>query len=270
MDGSEIGFFTAQPYMVGGPGFGVFSLVHFAYLGYSIALIAVLVHVYGGLREGVGWGTPRRTMLLVVAGIPLLLLISQDAIMSSAGVFGAQWWPLHSCNICEYLGLIYALRPNKFSGEVLFTLGIVGALLAIVFPNWWYCPGWSWPVVCGFTEHSCIIAFILMQAFAGDFKPRMRDIWQTVAFLAVYAPIAYWFNKAHDTNFLFVNTPSPGSPMVPAAEVFGNPGYLLPFALVILAAFFGIHALWNALERHGVPERFRARRSAKRTSGAAS
>lgn len=79
-------------------------------------------------------GSARRTMLLVVAGIPLVLLVSQDVIMAQAGVFGAQWWPLHSCNICEYLAFVYALRPNRFCGEVIFTLGIVGAACALLFP----------------------------------------------------------------------------------------------------------------------------------------
>lgn len=245
MDPSDITFFTAQPYMVdSGLGFPEFGLIHFLYMAYAIAVIVCLTKIYGRLPEGTKWGSPRRNMMIVVAIIPLCLLASQDIIMARAGVFGAQWWPLHSCNLCEYLGLFYALYPNKFSGETLSTLGVVGAACALLFPNWAYCPAWSWPVVCGFSEHSLIIAFITMQIVHGDFTPRMRDVWMPIVLLLAYAPWAYSFNKAHDTNFLFINTPSPGSPMVGLAETFGNPGYIVPIALALFASFFMMHAIW--------------------------
>lgn len=261
MDASQIGFFTAQPYMVDCDGFPLFGWIHLAYLAYSLALMAVLIHLYTGFEEGTEWGRPRRTMMLVVAGIPLVLLISQDAIMSQAGVFGAQWWPLHSCNICEYVGLIYALRPNRFMGEVLFTLGIFGALCALLFPNWSYCPPFTWPVVCGFTEHSLIIAFMVMQLAAGDFKPRLRDVWQPAVLLGIYAPIAYVFNKQNDTNYLFINTPSPGSPLVGLEDMFGSPGYVFAMAAVLFAVFLGMHALWRKIDSQGIVERYQHRRA---------
>lgn len=264
MDDGGIGFFTAQPFMVGGEGFPLFGLAHIFYLVYGICLIAFLVYVYAGLPEGLRWSSPRRTMLLVVAGVPIVLLLSQDIIMFRAGVFGVQWWPLHSCNICEFLALIYAVKPNRFCGEVLFTLGIVGALAALLFPNWSYCPPWSWPVLCGFTEHSLIIGFVVMQLFGGDLKPDRRSIWKPLVLLCVYSPLAYAFNRSFGTNFFFVNAPAEGSPMVAVADVFGNPGYLVPFAVVLIASWFGLYALWDALERRGIPHRFRKRRERRR------
>lgn len=117
--------------------------------------------------------------------------------------------------------------------------------MRVAFPNWSYCPPLTWPVVCGFTEHALIIAFIAMLLAGSDFKPRIRDAWMPAALLAAYAPIVYVFNKAHDTNYLFINTPSPGSPMMPAADAFGNPGYLVPLALAAIGSFLLMHALWQ-------------------------
>lgn len=187
--------------------------------------------------------------MLVVAVVPLVLLVSQDVIMARAGVFGVQWWPLHSCNACEYIALLYAIRPNRPSGEILFTLGTVGALAAILFPGWLYCPPLTWPVVCGFTEHGLIMAFILMIVVGGDFEPKLRDIWVVIVFTGVYAFCAYQFNAAFDTNFLFVNTPSEGSPLVVWAQMFGSPGYLVPFAALIMGLWVVLHLVADAVRR---------------------
>lgn len=256
MESSQIGFFTAQPLMGGeGQGFAIFGSVHLWYLAYAIALIVALVCVYRRFAPGTGWGTPRRTMMLVVACVPLALLLSQDCIMIKAGVFSANWWPLHTCNFCELFALLYALRPNDFSGEVLSTLGVVGAICALLFPNWAYCPPWTWPVVCGFTEHALIVAFIAMLVFGGDFKPVRAHIGKPLAFLAVYLVVMYAFNQAFDTNFLFLNYPTAGSPLVGLADLFGNPGYIVPSLALLVAVFFGMYGVWGI-----VGKRLRAKR----------
>lgn len=243
MGSADIGFFTAQPLMLGGEGFPLFGTVHLLYLTYSITLIVVLTVLFRRLPQGLGLQEPRRRMLFVIAAIPLALLLSQDAIMIAAGQFVPQYWPLHSCNACELLALIYALKPNRFCGETLFTLGIIGASAALLFPNWAYCPPWSWPVVCGFTEHSLIIAFIIMLIAGGEFAPAIKRIWQPILFTSIYAAAAHALNDALHTNFLFVNTPATGSPLEGLEQTFGNPGYLVPFALGI----FGIWALMYAI-----------------------
>lgn len=239
----EFDFFTPAPLMLAGPGFSLFGPEHIAWLIYAAALVIVLIVIYRRLPEGIELGSRRRTAMLVVAGVPLVLLVSQDVLMARAGVFSAAWWPLHSCNVCEYLALVYAIRPNRFCGEVLFTLGTVGAIAALLFPGWTYCPPLTWPVVCGFTEHALIMAFILMIVVGGDFRPHLRDIWMTILFTAAYAFFAYWFNTAFGTNFMFVNTPSEGSPLVLWEQMFGYPGYLVPYAALVLVIWVDLHLI---------------------------
>ena len=54
--------------------------------------------------------------MLVVALVPLALLVGDDVLMASWGLFSPQWWPLHTCNMCEYLLLVYAIHPNRPAG----------------------------------------------------------------------------------------------------------------------------------------------------------
>jgi len=213
-----------------GVGFSTFGSAHVAWLVAVAMLDVLVVRGYCGLPRGTEKGSPRRRMMLVVALVPLALLVGDDVLMASWGVFSPQWWPLHTCNMCEYLLLVYALRPNRATGEVVFTLGLLGALLALVFPGWTNCAPYTYPCLCGFAEHGLLVAFVLMLLVGGDLHPRRKDLRISIAFVAAYLAVIYPLNKVLDTNFAFVSTPAYGSPLMAVAAVFGNPGYLVPYA----------------------------------------
>lgn len=245
------GFFTPIAAMEDGSGFQIGSLPHLAYLAYSAILIASVVLIYRHLSEDTSWGTPRRSMMLILALSAFCLKLTEIALMIRYDVYGVFWWPLHPCNICVLLLVIYAFRPNYFSGEVLYALGIPGGLAGMLFADWikrttiplnWFC----W---CGFTEHSMIVAFPLMLIVAHDFRPSMKRIWEPIAFACLGAPVFHLFNNHFGTNYWFVNTPSPGSPLESWANIWGNPGYLIPYAVALFGIWFLMYLPWAIADR---------------------
>ena len=88
-----------------GQGWPLFGAVHVAWLAASCALIAFCVLHYRALSAG----QARKQMTYVVTIVPLILLALQDLGFIVTGTFTPSWWPLHSCNACEYLGIIYAI-----------------------------------------------------------------------------------------------------------------------------------------------------------------
>jgi uncharacterized membrane protein YwaF len=161
-----------------GQGWPLFGAVHVAWLAASCALIAFCVLHYRALSAG----QARKRMTYVVAIVPLILLASQDLGFIATGTFTPSWWPLHSCNACEYLGVIYAIWPAAWIGETLFCLSATGAICAVLFPGWAWCPPLSWPVICGFAEHSLMLALVLMKLSTGELRPSLRRLWQAVVF----------------------------------------------------------------------------------------
>lgn len=180
-----------------------------------------------------------RGMTVLIMGC----LASEDGLMIASGTFWPAWWPLHLCNFAEFFCVGYAIRPNRACRELLLTVGISGSLCAMLFPGWSYCPAYSWPVICGFVEHALIFAVTLCALADWRTCPRWRDLWLTVVFLACYGVFFRRFNATMGANFGFVTRPAEGSPMVGWEQDFGNPGYLVPYALAFAAGAVGLHAV---------------------------
>ncbi len=251
MDTGQIGFFTPIAAMEEGSGFAIGSPFHIAYLALSALLVCTLVITYRHLRPGIRGKTPRRIMLLCVSLTAIGLKMSELAIMMAWGVYNVFWWPLHPCNICALLCVLFAIVPNNPTGEVLYALGIPGGMAGLLFADWigrtavvlnWFC-------LCGFVEHALLVAFPLMIISGGDFRPSMRRIWQPLAFVALCAPPVRLFNTHFGTNYWFINKPSPGSPLETWASLWGNPGYLVPFALLTLGIWTCMYLPWALSDR---------------------
>lgn len=235
---------TPTPLLPRGQGFGYFGPVHLAWIAYCVALVAGCTHAYLRASEK---GRRRATWALAIA--PLVLLASQDILMIASGTFTPAWWPLHSCNACEYLGLIYAAIPAAWIGETLFCLSATGAVCAILFPGWAWCPPLSWPVFCGFTEHSLMLTLVVAKVMSGELVPELRRMWQAIAFSGAYALFCMIVNARFGTNFMFLNAPAEGSPLIAFEQWLGYPGYLVPFLLGIVALWRGMYALAGRVQK---------------------
>ena len=229
---------TAQPLLLHAGGFSLFGREHLLWLCGCAVLVFALVRSYHRLASGPrGIGEPGAVRLLRAMAVAMLaLLASDDALMVASGTFTAPWWPLHFCNFAEYFSLAYAIRPNRPCRELLLTIGMAGGITALLFPGWSYCPAYTWPVICGFLEHSLILATSLCAVTAPAPRPRRRDVWFSLGFVACYAAFFRWFNAAMGTNFGFLNEAAAGSPLWVWQEWLGNPGYLVPYALSFVVA----------------------------------
>lgn len=250
----SVGFFTPLALVGEAYGFPLFGTYHLIYIAYAAMLVTVLTIVYRRLSPDTSWGSPRRIMLIVVSSTIILLKLSEISIEIYRGTYNVYWWPLHPCNICGVLCLLYALRPNKPTGEILYALGLPGSMAGILFADWIKVSmPWNWFCLCGFTEHALLIAFPLMLLLSHDFRPSMRRIWQPIVFVLACAPFIYIFNLHFGTNYWFINTPSPGSPLVLFADLCGDPGYLIPYAILVFGSWTLMYLPWR--ERKAKPRK---------------
>lgn len=246
----DYGFFTAQEFLPHGIGMGMYSAAHITWLVVLGVLVATISAVYKRLGQ-----TGRKRMRIGLSCGLVASEMCRVCLLAAQGVYTAFYWPLHLCGLAMFILLGFALRPNRFCGETLYSLCLPGAFAALLFPDWVSNqPVWQFQSVHSFLYHGVLVGGIFMLLLGGDIRPRADGLKYPVLMLACIAPPLYFLNKLVAANFLFLNTPSRGSPLEIFSNAFGNPGYLLPFgALVLVVVSLFYLPIWvkNALaKRH--------------------
>lgn len=121
-----------------------------------------------------------------------------------------------------------------------------GAFLALLTPDWTNYAPFGFLSCAGFLIHTLLVCFPLMLTLGGEIRPNARNLPKCLLFLAVLALPMFFFDKATHMNFMFLNWPSPGSPLEWFAAL-GSPGYLLGFlpltAAIWLLLYLPLHLL---------------------------
>lgn len=229
-----------------GSGFGIFSTVHLGVLAVLAVGVAVLVVSYRRAAPD-----RRRRLRVSVAWTVLMLEVLRQLAYLATGTYTADILPLHVCGFATFVVFVDAMRPNRWTGDFLYAMGWWGALAADLFPDWA-----DWPILNiytwqSFSIHALILGYVLMLLVGGDLVPDVRNLWRVAVLTTVFATVGALVNQMWGTNFWFLNTGAPGSPLQGIQELAGS--FYVP-VLIVLAAL-----LWTVLY---LPWLLRARRSA--------
>ncbi len=211
-------------------GFGLFSAAHLAVLCGIILLCAVCI-----IRLRRSSAATQRRAALLLSGTALLLEIIRVSVFCITGCMNIGLLPLHLCGLAVYLCVIFSWIPADWLGQTLYALCLPGACAALLFPDWSCYALSSFVSVTSFAIHTSVVLYILLQTACGAIRPRLRAIYKPIAFLCVVVPPIALFNRTFGTNYMFLQTPSAGSPLVLLYELAGERyiGYLLLYAIVI-------------------------------------
>lgn len=228
-------------------GFETLGPAHLLVVACCAVAVVLLVRRYRRLPAGLVGASPRRRQLVAMAVIPPVLLLSRALTLIAAGQFWAIFWPLHICNICEYLCVVLAIHPHgRFGqglGNLLFCWGIVGGVGAIVLPGWsWYCPLFCWASLCGFAGHALMLASVLCVVVGRDVRPSVRWIWLPIAAGVAGGALFSLVNPVWGTNFFFVTDPAAaGAPFAWGLATFGDPGFLAAYLAIVTAIWLCLY-----------------------------
>ena len=216
-------------------GFSYYGTYHMCWLIALVVLCVVLCPVYRRMSA-----RGQKRMGIVLCTIPLVIEVLSDSVLLYNGCFEIQHLPLHLCGLTMFVSFYHALTQHDWAGQVLFCLGLPGALCALLFPDWNRCPPLHYETLHGFINHTLLVLYPVLQLAAGRIRPDVRRIWKPVLFLLCTALPLYFLNKVWGTNFMFLNWASAGSPLEPLEDLLGNPGYLIGFAGLLVL-------VWTAL-----------------------
>jgi len=232
------------PLPPGNWGFGLFSPTHLLVLAILAVGIAVLVVAYKRASAPV-----RRRLQLTFGWTTLMLEVLRQIGIAAQGLYDPSYIPLHLCAMAEFVIFVDCLHSSRWTREPLYALGIWGATCALVFADWTNRPIfniYSWQA---FLIHACIVGYILMRLVAGEIVPTWRNLWRVVIVMGCFVGVAAWANAVFGTDFWYLATGSPGSPLEPIQNMTG--AYYIPALAVLLIILWVImYTPWGLHARH--------------------
>lgn len=222
-------------------GFSLFSMGHIIWLIAIALAIAVMTKVYGSASID-----KRDTIKKFFAVAILFSEVLKDVIIIVKGGNMMGYLPLHLCSFAIFCMLYDAFAEKKGPvGQFLIYAIFPGALSALLFCNWVEYPFLNFMSIHSFTFHGWILIYVLMQFFNGEIIATYKGLWKTVLALAICAVPVFIFNTIFEQNYMFLNIPSEGSPLVPLWNIFGEKfgiaGYLTAYSILVIVVF---HVLW--------------------------
>ena len=209
-----------------GVGFSHYSGIHLAWIISGVALMLLLGLCYRS-RTAERRGILRKILALAVVADEIFKMV----MLTLGGRYLPDYLPLHLCSVNIILIAVHAWRPSVTLDNFLYTVGIPGALAALLFPSWTSLPLGNFMHIHSFTVHILLVAYPVMLLFGGDLKLSWRFIPRCIGLLSVLAVVALAVNLLLDTNFMFLMFAEPGNPLYTFEQLCGD--HRIGFAVLI-------------------------------------
>ncbi len=224
-----------------GQGFAHFGAMHFAWLAIAAVIVVLNCLLYRRLTDSGKMHWKRIVAVLLIADE-----LFKDVMLVIGGRFEAGYLPLHLCSLNIILITVHAWWPSKILSGYLYTVGIPGALAALLFPTWTSLPLMNFMHLHSFTVHILLILYPIVLAASGELQPSVKQLHKYLLLLVGMAVPIYGINLLLDTNFMFLMSADPGNPLYLFEQLWGN--HLLGFPVLITAVLVVMYVplvLWR-------------------------
>ena len=209
-------------------GFTHFGGLHLAWLTLFAVVVIFNVLLYRKLDD-----EGKKCWRRIVAALLLADEIFKDVMLVIGGRFKPDYLPLHLCSINIILITVHAWKPAKLLSGYLYTVGIPGAMAALLFPSWTSLPLGNFMHLHSFTVHILLALYPIVLGIAGELNPQPKCLWRYLLFLVSMAIPIYGINLLLNTNFMFLMSADEGNPLYFFEQLWGN--HLYGFPVLITA-----------------------------------
>lgn len=227
-----------------GQGFALWSVPHLAWLAIAAAVTAALCLLYRRLSP-----RGRRVLEAVIAALLGAGLAARQLVIALQGQASVYFLPLHLCGLAIFIEIWYAVKGGDAAGDILYAACMPGALMALLFPDWVDYPPFCFLSQNSFVTHVLLVAYPVMLTVNGKIRPNAKNLPKVFLFLLILAFPMYVFDRAFSANYMFLNWPSPGSPLEWFAFL-GRPGYLLGYLPIAAALWAVLYLPWAIIYKY--------------------
>lgn len=209
-------------------GFSQFGVLHFAWL-FIFAAVTVASIIWYRKLEDKGRNIWKKTIAVLLLADEMFKVV----MLVIGGRYLPDYLPLHLCSINIFAITLHAWKPSKTLEGYLYTVGIPGALAALLFPSWTVLPLGNFMHLHSFTVHILLALYPIVLFAAGEIKPEVKKIPMYLFVLIAMAVPIYFVNLLLNTNFMFLMLAEPGNPLYIFEQMWGS--HLLGFPVIIIA-----------------------------------
>jgi hypothetical integral membrane protein (TIGR02206 family) len=207
----------------------LFSASHLVSLGVTLALLLILF-----LLRNKAW--------MKLGGRWLIILgLAGSEIWLNYWYFSTNMWdirytlPFQLCSISLYLCVWMLATMQKWVFEVVYFLGVGGALQALLTPELFY----DFPhfrFLHFFIAHISIILAVFYMLWVEKFHIKFKSVWKAFAALNILALLVFFVNRFTGGNYMFLAQKPTNASLIDFLGPY--PWYILSLELVVLFIFF--------------------------------
>ncbi len=223
--------------------FRAFSLSHFIYLVLGILAIAGLAWYVNRCHK------ERADRVIKFISIALLVFYFFRAYMFYRyydNFVLLDIAPLHLCIISGFVLPVTVYTRNRLLWNLAYGILMPGAVMAVITPestlNNYHAFGWM-PLIF-FIWHFLVIMIPILQIASGKLTPDISQYPKVLTLLGIYALFIFVLNKGLGTNYLYLNQAARGTILEVFEKWLGNPGYIIPLALLVLLVSLLLFLPW--------------------------
>ncbi|MBQ8202710.1 MAG: YwaF family protein [Clostridia bacterium] len=222
-------FFMTKETIPEGVGFSTFGATHLLWLLAFAAVLTASIIIYRKLDTN-----GKNKMRIILGAAVFASEMIKNIVAIAVGDFGVGHLPFHLCGISVVLITFDTVKPTKIVRYFLYYLGIPGAMLALLFPNWTVLPCMNFFHIHSFTIHMLLVIYPIILIAGGDIFPDIKAMPKCILLLISLAIPIYFINLLCDTNFMFLMEPETGNPLGLFEKYLGSHLWGFPILLPVV------------------------------------
>ena len=178
--------------------FKMFSPVYFFWWIIYAVLVVLVKSIFPKLSD-----EKRHKVYVWLTVILFIDEIAKYVMTLLTGQFEWQLLPLHLCSINLFVCLWHTIHPNDTAKEILYSVCLPAALVALISPSWMSLPLWNFMHIHSASIHVLLGIYPIM-ILAEGYQPKIKNIYRVIIFLVLACAVAYGANLLLGTNFFFL------------------------------------------------------------------
>lgn len=231
-------FFLYETQLPKGIGFLLFGKAHLSWICFIIVSLCIFLYFYRTYNK------KKQNQVLKIIGCSLMFLeVVRSIFLWQIHFLSVYELPLHLCGLAGLFCLLEAYTKLDWISHTIYAACLPGTIGALLFPDWTMYPMFNIINIQAFVFHALVVFYASAMLMNG-YRPRIKKLYEPILFLLFLAIPIYIFDLYFQANYMFLQVPSKGSPLIFIKDLTGEKWYLIGLILFVIACMCLLDGLY--------------------------